>query len=156
MTNDWFYNNRKKKDESQGNSVTLELWCTTQVSQQPPKTSPWTQTKSCWQIESVDVEHEPRNVKIPDRVFSVWVSGGKCSRPWDTGWGRKGWMWRVMSNLKTETRLRASLSRIIFWWKLKSERRLCTRIVCHNRREKLIWNDLNLFDYYESMKWKLI
>jgi hypothetical protein len=22
--------------------------------------------------ESVDVEHEPRNAKIPDRVFSVW------------------------------------------------------------------------------------
>jgi hypothetical protein len=51
---------------------------------------------SVWQIESVDVEHEPRIAKISDRVFSVYDWGGKWVWTWDTVWGRKGWMWRVV------------------------------------------------------------
>ena len=32
------------------------------------------------QIESIDVEHEPRNVRVPDHVFSVCVWGSKVKK----------------------------------------------------------------------------
>ena len=44
-------------------------------------------------IWNLDVEPEPRNVRIPGRIFGMWLGGHvTCTLPWDKSWSRRGWM----------------------------------------------------------------